>query len=203
MSIKAIRAAFAHCAFTGLSRNHLGLLLTELQPAWTAAREDRLHTRRTRPRIRKAGAGRRPRLSFTDRVVITLVHLRLAIPHAALAVAYHVDRSTVTRAVTQIRPLLARRGFATPTGTRLHTAATDHMGTRPQTPVLTTDRRRTHHRRTEMVARPTTLHRPPRTPPRNHQRHRRPRLRQIRRPHLVNTQATHHQLLRTRSLLIR
>jgi len=123
VSIKTIRAAFAHCAFTGLSRNHLALLLTELQPAWTAAREDRLHARRTRERVRKAGAGRRPRLTFTDRVVITLVHLRLAIPHAALAVAYGVDRATVTRAVTQTRPLLARRGFATPTGTRLHTLA--------------------------------------------------------------------------------
>ena len=123
MSIKAIRAAFAHSAFTGLSRNHLGLLLTELQPAWAAAREDRLRERRARARIRTAGAGRRPRLSFTDRVVITLVHLRLAIPHAALAVAYGVDRATVTRAVTQIRPLLARRGFATPAGARLHTLA--------------------------------------------------------------------------------
>jgi hypothetical protein len=123
VSIKAIRAAFAHCAFTGLSRNHLGLLLSELQPAWAAAREDRLHTRRARARIRKAGAGRRPRLSFTDRVVITLVHLRLSIPHAALAVAYQVDRATVTRAITQIRPLLARRGFATPAGARLHTLA--------------------------------------------------------------------------------
>ena len=123
MSIKAIRAAFAHCAFTGLSRNHLGLLLSELQPAWTAAREDRLHARRSQARVRQAGAGRRPRLTFTDRVVITLVHLRLAIPHAALAVAYQVDRSTVTRAVTQVRPLLARRGCATGTGVRLHTLA--------------------------------------------------------------------------------
>jgi len=31
------------CAFTGISRNHLGLLVTELQPAWQAAREGRLH----------------------------------------------------------------------------------------------------------------------------------------------------------------
>jgi len=123
VSIKAIRAAFAHSAFTGLSRNHLGLLLTELQPAWVAARVDRLQMRRTRARIRTPGAGRRPRLTFTDRVVITLVHLRLAIPHAALAVAYQVDRATVTRAVAQIRPLLARRGFATPARTRLHTLA--------------------------------------------------------------------------------
>jgi hypothetical protein len=87
VSIKAIRVAFAHCAFTGPSRNHLGLLLTELQPAWAAAREDPIHIRRGRDRLRTPGAGRQPRLSFTDRVVITLVHLRRAIPHAALAVA--------------------------------------------------------------------------------------------------------------------
>jgi hypothetical protein len=113
VSIKAIRAAFAHCVFTGLSRNHLNLLLTELQPAWTAAREDQLHERRTRARNGKPGAGRRPRLTFTDRIVITLVHLRLAIPHAALAIAYQVDCSAVTRAVSHLRPLLARRGCAT------------------------------------------------------------------------------------------
>jgi hypothetical protein len=107
VSIKAIRAAFAHCVFTGLSRNHLNLLLTELQPAWTAAREDQLHERRTRARNGKPGAGRRPRLTFTDRIVITLVHLRLAIPHAAIA--YQVDCS----AVSHLRPLLARRGCAT------------------------------------------------------------------------------------------
>ena len=103
----------------GLSPNHLSLPLTELQPAWTptrldcsppglqpawtAAREDRLHERRTPSRISKPGAGRHPRLAFTDRVVITLVQLRLAIPHAALAGAYGVFPATVTRAVTQIR----------------------------------------------------------------------------------------------------
>ena len=63
--------------------------------------------------------------------------------------------------------------------------ASDRVGTRTQTPVLAADRGRAHHRRAEMVARPATLHRPTRLLPRNHQRHRRPRLRQIRRPHLV------------------
>jgi hypothetical protein len=48
-----------------------------------------------------------------------MVHLRLAIPHAALAIAYGVDQGTVT----QVRPLLARRGFATPGVVRLHTPA--------------------------------------------------------------------------------
>jgi hypothetical protein len=44
-------------------------------------------------------------------------------PHEALALLYGVDRSTVSGAVRQIRPLLANRGFATPTGQRLHTLA--------------------------------------------------------------------------------
>lgn len=123
MSIKSIRAAFAHSAFTGISGRHLGLLVSELQPRYTTAREDRLHQQRGRPRLRRPGAGARPRLVFTDRLVITLVHLRLGIPHAALAVAYGVDRATITRAIGQIRPLLATRGYATPTGIRLHTLA--------------------------------------------------------------------------------
>jgi hypothetical protein len=119
VSINWARTAFAHCAFTGISGNHLGLLLAELRPAWRAAREGRLHTRRGRARRRAPGAGRLARLAFTDRVIVTLVHLRLGIPHAALAVAFGVDRSTVTRAIGQIRPLLANRGFATSSGVRL------------------------------------------------------------------------------------
>ena len=42
-------------------------------------------------------------------------------PHEALAPLYGVDRSTVSGAVRQIRPLLANRGFATPSGQRLRT----------------------------------------------------------------------------------
>ncbi|MGW3985103.1 transposase family protein, partial [Streptomyces mirabilis] len=62
---------------------------------------------------------------FTDRVIATLVVLRFQLPHAALAVFYGVDRSTITRAVHEIRPLLAARGFAVPgeAGLCLHTLA--------------------------------------------------------------------------------
>jgi hypothetical protein len=123
VSIKRIRAVFAHSAFTGISGNHLGLLLNELRPRYDAAREGQLHARRGRGRLRRPGAGRQQRLNFTDRVVVTLVHLRIGIPHTALALIFGVDRSTVTRAIGQIRPLLAARGFATSTGTRLHTLA--------------------------------------------------------------------------------
>ncbi|MGW6399515.1 transposase family protein [Streptomyces sp. NPDC055134] len=72
-----------------------------------------------------AGAGRKHELVFTDRVLITLVHLRTQLPHAALAELYEVGRSTVTEAIGEIRPLLADRGFAVPDrpGLRLRTLA--------------------------------------------------------------------------------
>lgn len=82
-----------------------------------------MHVRRGGQRRRAAGAGRRLILRFTDRLVLTLAHLRLGVPHEALAAAFGVGRSTVTRAIGQVRPLLAGRGFAWPSGIRLHTLA--------------------------------------------------------------------------------
>lgn len=87
--------------------------------------DSRLRERRGHERLRAEGGGPGHQLVFTDRVIATLVILRFQLPHAALAVFYGVDRSTVTRAVHEIRPLLARRGFAVPdeAGLRLHTLA--------------------------------------------------------------------------------
>ena len=97
--------------------------MAELVGPWQARRESDLRARRGRDRLRAAGAGRGQDLAFTDRVLVTLAVLRLQIPHTALAVMYGVHRSTVTRAVRQVRPLLAGRGYATPAGPRLHTLA--------------------------------------------------------------------------------
>ena len=81
------RRVFSHYAFIGISRRHLRLLVAELRPGWLAGREGRLHSRRGRARRRAAGAGRRAMLRFTDRLVVTLVQLRLGMPHEAIAVA--------------------------------------------------------------------------------------------------------------------
>jgi Helix-turn-helix of DDE superfamily endonuclease/DDE superfamily endonuclease len=97
--------------------------VAELAPRWLAYRESALRERRGRERLRAQGAGRRAELVFTDRVLVTLTVLRLQVPHAALAAMFGVDRSTVTRAVREVRPLLAGRGYATPAGPRLHTLA--------------------------------------------------------------------------------
>jgi DDE superfamily endonuclease/Helix-turn-helix of DDE superfamily endonuclease len=115
----------SHRIFTGIRRRTLGKLIAELAGPWTAAEEARLRERRDHERLRAAGAGPDHGLVFTDRVIVTLVYLRFQLPHAALAELYRVDRSTISRAVGEIRPLLAARGFAVPgePGTRLRTLA--------------------------------------------------------------------------------
>ncbi|MGY0070564.1 helix-turn-helix domain-containing protein [Streptomyces sp. QTS137] len=97
---------------SGVSRAHFGELLEELAPRWAAARESAPRKRRGGERRRAAGAGRKQKLVFTDRLPATLVHLRLGLPHAALAELYGVDRSTISDAIREVRPLLASRGFA-------------------------------------------------------------------------------------------
>ena len=125
MSSRWGRAALSHRIFTGIRRRTLGKLIAELAGPWTAAEEARLRERRDHERLRAAGAGPDHDLVFTDRVIVTLVYLRFQLPHAALAELYRVDRSTISRAVGEIRPLLAARGFAVPgePGTRLRTLA--------------------------------------------------------------------------------
>jgi DDE superfamily endonuclease/Helix-turn-helix of DDE superfamily endonuclease len=108
------RTALSHRICTGIPRRRLAKLIAELADPWTAQQESRLRQRRGRDRIRAAGAGPDHDLTFTDRVIATLVVLRFQLPHAALALFYRVDRATITRAVGEIRPLLAARGFAVP-----------------------------------------------------------------------------------------
>ncbi|SHM26815.1 MULTISPECIES: transposase family protein [Streptomyces] len=49
-----------------------------------------------------------------DRLLVTPVHVRLGLPHAALAQSCGVDRSTVSRAIREVRRPLAACGFAVP-----------------------------------------------------------------------------------------
>jgi hypothetical protein len=90
-------------------------LIEELADPWLAGRESALRVRRGgRDRLRGEGAGPGRELPFVDRVIATLVIVRFQLPHAALAVFFEVNRSTITRAVHEVRPLLAARGFAVP-----------------------------------------------------------------------------------------
>ena len=123
MAIKLNRAVLAHPWFTGISRHHLAALVEELARPWERAVEDHRDQVRGGSRKRAAGAGARHRLVFIDRLVATLIHPRHDLPHAVLGLLFDVDRSTITRAIGQLRPLLTQRGCAAPNrpGVRLRT----------------------------------------------------------------------------------
>ncbi|MCG7210109.1 transposase [Streptomyces arenae] len=117
------RAVLAHRLFTGVSRRHIARLVEELATPWQANLEGRRHAARGGVRKRAAGAGARHQLVFVDRLVATLIHLRHDLPHSVLGLLFGVDRSTITRAIGEIRRLLAERGCAVPDrpGLRLRT----------------------------------------------------------------------------------
>ncbi|MES9512101.1 transposase family protein [Streptomyces sp. NPDC000609] len=123
MAITVNRAVPAHRLFTGISRQHLACLVDELSAPWQAGLEGRRHAARGGARKRAAGAGARHQLVFVDRLVATLIHLRHDLPHSVLGLLSSVDRSTITRAIAEIRTLLAERGYAVPDrpGLRLRT----------------------------------------------------------------------------------
>ena len=116
------RAIFtSNRCLTGLSRTQLVHLVQELGHPWELATEAGRERRRGHAGSR--GGGRRHELVFYDRLLVTTVHLRHGLTHAALAAIFGVDRSTVSRAITEIRPLLVARGFQVEEGARLHTLA--------------------------------------------------------------------------------
>lgn len=100
-------------------------MIEELAGPWLAARESELAERRGHARMRAAGAGPEHQLVFVDRVLVTLVGLRWALSHKVLGLLFGVSSCTIDRAVAEIRPLLAARGFAVPDrpGIRLKTLA--------------------------------------------------------------------------------
>ncbi|GHH06401.1 hypothetical protein Srubr_06860 [Streptomyces rubradiris] len=122
MKIKQARAGVAPPAFCGVPRPHLGELIEELAPRWEARCASARHERRRGARRRQAGAGPKYELVLADRLLATLVHLRTVLTHEAPGVVYEEGSSTLGRATSEIRPLLAERGFATPdrSGPLLH-----------------------------------------------------------------------------------
>jgi DDE superfamily endonuclease len=119
------RAACSDSALCGISKEHLGALIAELAGPWSASRDSELGERRGHGRLRAAGAGPDHRLVFVDRVLVTLVALRWQLSHKVLGLLFGVSSSTIDRAVAEVRPLLAARGFAVPDrpGVRLRTLA--------------------------------------------------------------------------------
>ncbi|MFJ4866831.1 transposase family protein [Streptomyces sp. NPDC088748] len=120
---------------TGLSAEVIAELVAEVGPLSHERHQVRLESR---PRERAVGAGAKHRLIFIDRLLATLVHLRHGATHDVLACWFGVDRSTITRAIGEVRSLLATRGCTIATGVRLRTLADviDHLGVGGQTGII-------------------------------------------------------------------
>jgi hypothetical protein len=75
---------------------------------------------------------------FVDRLLATLVYLRHGVTHDVLACRFGVSRSTITRAVGEVRPLLAEPGCTVEGGVRLRTLAdvVAHLGASRQVGLL-------------------------------------------------------------------
>ena len=95
-----------------MSRQRLGNLIAELAAPQEAQREQARSRRRGAGRRRAAGAGPRPRLTDADRVLATVLYLRKLCTQAVLAELFAVDRSRITEAVRDTRPLLEEHGHA-------------------------------------------------------------------------------------------
>ncbi|WP_243705990.1 transposase family protein [Micromonospora sp. KC721] len=105
-------------------------LVVELAPWWQARHRDRLAARAC---SRHIGAGAKHRFGFADCLLATLVHLRHGLTHDVVAAWVGVHRSTITRSVVEVRPLLAERGCQVSDGVGLRTIADWHtwaMGSR-------------------------------------------------------------------------
>ncbi|WP_436739629.1 hypothetical protein [Streptomyces sp. BBFR102] len=89
-------------------------MLEELSPRWRARRESALDRQRGYKRRRAEGAGRKPKLEFVDRLLVTLVHLRPGLCRTPLWPSCTGWTAAVSAAIRQVRPLLAARGFAVP-----------------------------------------------------------------------------------------
>jgi transposase len=137
------RDILRHSALTGMSRDQLHDLTGRLADAQTLQRERGRRDRRGGDRRRATGAGAHPKLEPADRILATILYQSKAFTQALLAELLGVDRSQITRAVTETRQLLDQHGHTTPTTTaRFHTPtdvttfiahADDHQTTKIKT----------------------------------------------------------------------
>jgi hypothetical protein len=85
--------------FTGLSAEEFDRLVAELEPVWLARKAKRSAGRRRR---RKPGAGRKAKLAFRDRLLLTLLYYRTYVSQEFVGFLFGVDKGTVSRQVQEL-----------------------------------------------------------------------------------------------------
>ncbi|WP_419836843.1 helix-turn-helix domain-containing protein [Streptomyces bugieae] len=137
---------------TGLSADVIPELVAAIGPLWHERHQSKLASR---PRKRAVGAGAKHQLVFVDRLLAALVHLRHATTHDVPACWFGVDRSTITRAICEVRRPLAQQGCTINPSVRLRTLAevVDHLSAGGNTGIIDgrRNRRRASPRRSREV----------------------------------------------------
>jgi hypothetical protein len=95
---------------TGLATAEMDELIAQLAALRQAQREEKARNHPASDARHKPRSGRPPVFPFPDRVVATVLHLRLSLPEEALAHLFGTSRTTMWRALTQTRHLLDQHG---------------------------------------------------------------------------------------------
>jgi len=135
-------------ALTGMPRSQLDELLTQLAFARAAQTAQRRYHQRGGRRRNAPGAGVRPLLTDTDRVVLTLVYLRQHCSQKVLSELLEINPHSIGEAIADTRQLFDEYGHTiSPTTVRLATVAAlarflatgASPTTRPSVPALLSD----------------------------------------------------------------
>ena len=95
---------------TGLAPAEMDELIARLAALRQAQREEKARNHPASDARHKPRSGRPPVFPFPDRVVATVLHLRLSLPDDTLAHLFGTSRTTMRRALTEIRDLLDQHG---------------------------------------------------------------------------------------------
>ncbi len=91
--------------FTGLTPEQFAMLLVDLTVAYEQAEAKRIAEMQ---RQRAAGGGRKAHLSLAEKLLVTLMYLRLYLTQPLLSYLFGLDASNISRTISSIRPLLAQ-----------------------------------------------------------------------------------------------
>jgi transposase len=102
---------------TGMTLEQLDAITSELTPVLDRRREEIRYQRRGNVRSRSRGAGAKDKLATADRILAAILYQRKIGTQELLAQLFGVDRSTITNAVTEVRPLLDQHDRRIPAST--------------------------------------------------------------------------------------
>ncbi|MEU1520545.1 ISAzo13 family transposase [Streptomyces sp. NPDC005811] len=106
-----------HPELTGMSRERLSDLTHTLVPALEEHREQVRHAARGGPRRVAPGTGRKPTLTPSDQILVTILYLRKHSLQELLGQLFNTTAMTISRAVKDVRPLLEPHGVYMPAST--------------------------------------------------------------------------------------